>query len=79
MTYREYAKNNVPSRTDIEIEAAVSGLFGADDELGEPFEIASTCAVYNIEGYTFYMNNSSFDTVAVIKDGNIMDSWELNY
>jgi hypothetical protein len=80
MKYRDYAKKNVPSRTDAEIESAVDGLFGADAEMGEPIEHNETFTKYNVGGYIFYANNSTFDTVeSVDEDGNVIESWNLDY
>lgn len=80
MIYRDYAKQNVPIRSDEQIENAVDGLFGADAEMGEPVEITNTYTKYEINGYLFYSNNSSFDTVeSVDGDGNVIESWNLDY
>jgi len=80
MKYRDYAKKNVPERTDAQIEEAVSGLFGADAEMGEPIEHSNTFELYLINGYYFYMNFSSCDTVETRDDdGNVLESWILDY
>lgn len=80
MRYRDYAKMNVASRTDAEIEKMVDGLFGADAEMGEPVEHGDTYTKYLINGYVFYANNSTFDTVESIDDeGSVVDSWSLEY
>jgi hypothetical protein len=80
MRYREYAKQNVPSRTDAEIEAAVNGLFGADAEMGEPVEYGNTYTKYSVNGYMLTMNHSTVDTVDLVdNDGEIIETWSLDY
>jgi len=80
MNYRDYAKQNDPSRTDKEIDEAVGGLFGADAEMGEPVKYGETYTKYDVGEYVFYSNNSTFDTVELVDDdGTVIESWALDY
>lgn len=76
-TYREYAKKN--GHSDSEIEDMVDGLFGADAEMGTVtcFEGYSQYDMGN--GYLLNVNYSSFDTVIYVKDGMVLESWDLEY
>ncbi len=78
MKYRDYAKMNNPAITEEEMENAVGGLFGVDAEM-VLIEHGATFEKYNVGGYMFYSNHSTFDMVeSVDEDGVVLESWELN-
>jgi hypothetical protein len=79
VTYREYAQN-VQKRTDEQIEEQVEGLFGADCEMDKIIEETKDHTTYNMNGYRLHVNNSTYDTVDYTdEDGNVLESWNLDY
>ncbi len=72
LTYREYARRN--GHTDEEIDNMVGGLFDPDSKMGKAVEKTDKYTAYNIDGYTLYSNNSTYDTVEF---GD--ESWNLEY
>lgn len=71
-TYREYAKNN--GLSDSQVEANVGSLFGADAEM----EMVSD-NTYKIGSYLLHTNPSAADVVELIDDdGEILENWTLD-